>query len=772
MRVLGSGRAILAATAVVLGTSFLAGPVAARTNYAVLVGVTRYANVQGADLIGPRNDALLARDYLTTAAPVPFDPKNVLVLAEDVDAAQGGLGSPTHDAIVGALGRIAGEAQPGDFVYIQLSGHGMQQPAVNPASEPDGMDEIFLPADIRMWTDQDKGVPSAFTDNEIGASLDAIRAKGAFVWIVIDACHSGTATRAAGFGEENIKERKLDPKLVGIPDSAFAAAVAMGMGAAGNTASMDGEAAREAPFLARAMGTAATSRQPGGAEKTGESGGMVAFFAAQTVETTPEMPLPPGVADAKSYGLFTYTIMQQLAENPNITYRQLGQSVLQAYSAGNRSRPTPLFEGNLDAPVFGDKVGEYVRQWPIKVEKTGITVAAGQLHGLAEGAKLAILPSAASKPEDALGYLEVRSSEGLTAKLSPVEYDGKPAPAPSAIPATAYARLTEVAFDTELTVSRPAPDGRYAAQVEEVDRLLARIAGDKERPLKLKLVDASEPADLKLAVMSEEDVATLVASAGPAAASATLDLSSRAAISDAPRLWFLPPTAEVSLQDGRRPPSIGFAGSTEGGLEDEVAENLLRIFRATNLARLASASNFRPDEVKAEFRIASGRNRPANQLGGDLKITTRTLEPGSVPSVHPGDQIDLVASNGANKPVDINVLYVGSDYSISLMYSERLHGGSHVELPLLEFNGDSYGIERMVVVLTEAKPQSPPQDLTFLTQEGVRQMTRAVGHPGGFDGLLQDIGSAPSTRGAMRLGQSAASRGALLIYPVENLPNG
>lgn len=756
MRFLVIGRRLLVAASVLTGASaFLPQAAEARTNYALIVGVTHYPNVEGADLIGPRNDALLVRDYLVSGAPVPFEAKNVTVLAEDVE---GGAGSPTHAAITGALAGIAAAAQPGDFVYVQLSGHGMQQPAVDPASEPDGMDEVFLPADISRWTDPRKGVPQAFTDNEIGRSLDAIRQKGAFVWIVIDACHSGTATRAVGMGGENVVERKIDPKLVGIPDSAFEAAEAAARAASADAAAPE---AGERALMLHANGKQGDA--PEGARPTGTTGlrpgGMVAFFAAQTVETTPEMPLPRGEKEARRYGLFTYTLMSLLAENPAISYRQLGQSVLQAYAADNRSRPTPLFEGNLDAPVFGTQSGDYVRQWKVEVGPAGITVGAGRLQGLAAGARLAILSSPGAGIEAALGYLEVRSAETLSARAVTVEAEGKPALAPSAIPDNAYARLTQVAFDTELTVSRPAPGERYAAETAEVDKLLEEIADDKARPLKLKFVDAREPADIKLAVMSEADVAVLVADAGLGAAAAAV--GARAAIDNAPRLWFLPPTAEVSLATGRRPPSISFAGSTPDGLENEVADNLQRIFRATNLARLAAASDFRPEEFSASFRIRRG--------GGEA---AEPLEPGTMPRVHPGDQVDLVAGNGSNKPVDINVLYIGSDYSISHMYAERLHGGSEVNLPLLEFNADSFGVERMVVVLSEAKPQSALQDLSFLAQEGVREATRSAGHPDGFAGLLRDIGTAPATRGAMRLGKSSAAKGAVLIYPLENLPEG
>ena len=67
--------------------------------------------------------------------------------------------------------------------------------------------------------DRDEGVPNALVDNEIGAALDAIRDKGAFVWVVFDGCHSGTATRAAEVDDE--LERKVEfADLVGGDDAA------------------------------------------------------------------------------------------------------------------------------------------------------------------------------------------------------------------------------------------------------------------------------------------------------------------------------------------------------------------------------------------------------------------------------------------------------------------------------------------------------------------------------------------------------------------------
>src|SRR5690606_5606247 len=144
-----------------------------------------------------------------------------------------------------------------------------------------------------------------------------------------------------------------------------------------------GEENDRAPLLTASANAGVPKDAVGTSSEATDLGGLVAFFAAQTVETTPEMPRPKGVEDAKPY-------------------RQLAQSVLQAYSAENIVRPTPLFEGDLDAPVFGQHAGDYVRQWPLKVGKTAITVAAGQLHGLVQGAKLAVLPKPGSKAEEAV----------------------------------------------------------------------------------------------------------------------------------------------------------------------------------------------------------------------------------------------------------------------------------------------------------------------------------------------------------------------------------
>ena len=710
-----------------------------RVHHALIIAVTAYPKLpKGADLIGPNNDAQLVRDFLTTAAPTRFQPENVTVLADGLDNAA----SPSREGIRAALEGLSGKVKNGDFVYLQFSGHGTQQPSMDPSNEPDGLDEIFLPNDTGLWTDRSKGVPNALVDKEIRDHLKVIREKGAFIWAVFDCCHSGTMTRAAGLASEEV-DRKIDSAALGIPEAAMTQAVAESESA---SRGMDDALKRK-----NSLGIAAT-----GADAIAPAG-MVAFFAAQTTETTPEMPLPRGAENATRLGLFTYTLVSKIAENPTVTYRQLGQAILQAYSADNRTRPTPLFEGDLDKPIFGTTDADRIAQWALKVDGDKLEIPAGMLHRLSPGARLAVLPTPNSPIEKALGYVEVSSAKNLTSRVIPIEHEGLPALAVADIPAGAWARLTELTIGFELVIARPGAGGEseFAAEIELINAALDKIVADGTVPVNLRFVGAGDDADVKIAVMSEMDVGIVIASQRQKEEEA-----GRASLSVEPRVWLLPPSGELSLDEGRRAPSLPLDGASPDKVAEQLAENLVTIFRATSLSRLAAASDFRADEVSVGFSILE------NASG-----TTTPLQPGVVPIVHPEDQIHLQARNGSSKPVDINVLYIGSDYSIGHMYAERLHSGSEIDIPLLALNGSSFGMERMVVVLSEAAPQTPVEDLAFLEQVGTREMTRSAGSgAAGFSDLLRDVAGAPATRGAARIGGKTGAKGAVMIFPMENTP--
>ena len=708
---------------------------ASRTYHALLVACTDYPNLPQKNwLIGPKNDAGLVRDYLlkNTPAPVKFAAENVTLLAKDVEGANG---LPTHAAIKAALADLAAKVQRDDFVYLHLSGHGAQQPQAKAGDETDGLDEIFLPVDIDKWVKREEGVPNALVDNEVGAALDAIRDKGAFVWVVFDCCHSGTATRAAEVDDE--MERKVEfADLVGGDAAAKAAAVkSYDDIAAGASRGFDENGGRKPAFNLTPTGGEAITK-----------GKLVAFYAAQTVETTPEMPLPKGTADAPRFGLFTFTILSKLAENPDVTYRQLGQAVLQQYSADSRTRPTPLFEGELDARVFGTDKTDAVMQWPVVIKDDEATIGAGLLHRLTPGSKLAILPSALSQLSEALGYLEVESAKNLESRVKPVEFDNKPALKLADIPANAYARLAELAVDYKLVVARPAATDGLDKETALVNAVLDELAAKENSGFHIALVEPGKSADLRLAVLRENAIAG-------AAKDAT----------DKPALWFLTASGDVSLKDGSKPPLIIIHPDDRDKLVDATARNLTTIFRATGLSRLAAASDYRPEEVSVEFQI---KRKDSDAL--------EPLQASTVPRVSPGDQVHVLARNESDAYVDINVLYVGSDYSITHIVAERLapaNGSPDAGLKegLLAFTDTSFGMERMIAVLTEAPPQSEKEDLSFLGQDGVPSATRAVGGQG-FSAMLTDIGMAPATRSVMKLADKSGPKGAVMIFPMETVP--
>ncbi len=728
------GRAALVAALAVGLAALTVAPAMARTNRALIVAVSDYPALPEKDqLNGPRNDALLVHEYLLHA-PLPFAETDIRVLASgrtDADL-------PTRANILAALDQLAQQSNDGDFVYLHFSGHGAQEPALRDASEPDELDEIFLPTDVGKWDSDKSAVPNALVDNDIGDALDGIRDKGAFVWAVFDACHSGSATRDIG-NPDLAQSRLVSAEDLGIPAELMAERVPVGDGA--RHGALEVQMAEPA-----------------------KQGGLVAFYAAQSTERTPEMLLPKRSGDPAAesiprqiYGLFTFSLMTLLARYPDVTYRQLSELVLQDYSARDVLRPTPLFEGDLDAPVFATEGGGRVLQWPI--EKTGgrLTLQAGLMNGISVGTELLVMDNAALSDGDARGWLRVIGANNFTSELEPIDKGGAPALTLKQIPKGALARLQAVDFDFELTVARPRLADDNTEQVVAINAALDAIATDASKPLRLKLVDADQSADLRIAALSGSSIADL---ADPATADAWFDdpVARRLARSKQVKLWFLPPSGELSLLRARQPPSMDIDASPEA-LLDTLSRNLISIFRANAIARLAS-----------------GNSLTANDVGIAIKVKhendVETVEAGTTPLLGAGDVVSVVAENRDVEAVDVNVLYIGSDYSISAPADGRfrLNRGEKIDAHFGTITASSQGMERIVVVLTEARGSQ--EDLSYLERPGIPSGVRDMAQQSGWSNLLRGLGGG-ATRAITPLARAdtgKADRGAVLVFPVEVRP--
>lgn len=111
----------------------------------------------------------------------------------------------TKAAMVKALDALAKKASKGDIVYFHFSGHGQQiqdSKIDGILDEADGYDEALIPYDAKgKWDQVDYKGEKHFRDDLLAEKLLAIRknvGEQGSVVVVIDACHSGTATRSAG----------------------------------------------------------------------------------------------------------------------------------------------------------------------------------------------------------------------------------------------------------------------------------------------------------------------------------------------------------------------------------------------------------------------------------------------------------------------------------------------------------------------------------------------------------------------------------------------
>lgn len=141
---------------------------------ALLIGINDYKAVPG--LQGSVNDVQTMRQILMTRWGFPE--ANIKVLTDQ---------AATREGILAALEELVSTAGPHDTVYLHYSGHGSEVEDLN-GDEASGLDQTIVPQDGRSGTVRD------IIDDELAAIIARLRAGTAL--IVLDSCHSGTATRS------------------------------------------------------------------------------------------------------------------------------------------------------------------------------------------------------------------------------------------------------------------------------------------------------------------------------------------------------------------------------------------------------------------------------------------------------------------------------------------------------------------------------------------------------------------------------------------------
>ncbi|MBR2015144.1 MAG: caspase family protein [Alistipes sp.] len=106
----------------------------------------------------------------------------------------------TKAGIISAFHTLTESCQPNDIVYIHYSGHG-QQMRDKSNDEVDVLDECWIPYDAYRKPSETYRGEKHLVDDEVNMLLTNIRNKigdGGKMLVVVDACHSGDATRGQG----------------------------------------------------------------------------------------------------------------------------------------------------------------------------------------------------------------------------------------------------------------------------------------------------------------------------------------------------------------------------------------------------------------------------------------------------------------------------------------------------------------------------------------------------------------------------------------------
>ena len=141
---------------------------------ALLIGIGKYEVLPR--LPGTKNDIELVKQVLLTR--YGFTEEHMRIVKDE---------AATREGVLAALHQLVQETGPNDVVYIHYSGHGSQVKDLSGDEAGDELDETIVPQDGRTT-----GVPD-ITDDELEEILSNLKTQSAVV--VLDSCHSGTATR-------------------------------------------------------------------------------------------------------------------------------------------------------------------------------------------------------------------------------------------------------------------------------------------------------------------------------------------------------------------------------------------------------------------------------------------------------------------------------------------------------------------------------------------------------------------------------------------------
>ena len=337
----------------------------AQDKHALVVAIGDYPAFENSDLnwsdLSSLNDVELLRELLMKQE---FAFKNTtLLLNEKANATRL---HKVFDSLTNTL-------KAGDVFFFHFSGHGQQVADFKPSDFPsvkflkrdeaDGLDEALVLYNAPLRAYDGYNYAEHFYDDQLNYYLTKIQDKigpTGQVIVVIDACHSGTATR----GAEDIIVR--GSKISMIPE-----------GYKIEENSNDNSLGFDADLNFKSEGSLAP---------------MVAFFGCKAEQVNREIRDRNG----KGYGSLTYFFTKSFYElKDQASFQNLFSKINEKMILQFRSEQNPVFEGtNLNSKIFN---GDLIIQEPffdlIKLLPQIATINGGQLNGLQVGDSIGFYPN-------------------------------------------------------------------------------------------------------------------------------------------------------------------------------------------------------------------------------------------------------------------------------------------------------------------------------------------------------------------------------------------
>lgn len=171
----------------------------AKTVYALLIGIDKYASKNIPTLHGCKNDIAAISQWLEgRVKSKAFKLKPRVLLDKEA----------TYANIVKGFQEHLGKAGKDDIVLVYYSGHGSQENAdpIFWPGEPDQLNETLVCYDSRLDGTYD------LADKELAVLLEGLSQQAAHVLVILDCCHSGSGTRAIDEDGTRVRRAPVDAR--------------------------------------------------------------------------------------------------------------------------------------------------------------------------------------------------------------------------------------------------------------------------------------------------------------------------------------------------------------------------------------------------------------------------------------------------------------------------------------------------------------------------------------------------------------------------------